>query len=146
MKTIALVAAFKAGEAFITLKEMLRRFAALLTLALLASWSLSGCAVDIKPACEKYREAVGPEVIEYVNADGVVTEPEAAILKADTDFQSEIKAGPTVENAETYRAKVGQPWLKWVDADAAKTAKQKERRHKTDDDFARALEAVRTGK
>lgn len=115
-------------------------------LALLFCFGLCGCAVNIGPACEKYREAVGPEVIEYVNADGVVTEPEAAILKADTDFQGEIKAGPTVENAEAYRAKVGKPWLAWVDANADLDAKKKKRRHNTDDDFARALEAVRAGK
>jgi hypothetical protein len=108
---------------------------------------LTGCgAPNIIPACEAYREAVGPEVIEYVNQDGVVTEPEAAILKADTDFQAEIKAGPTVANAETYRAKVGKPWLAWVDADAKLDDKKKKRRHNTDEDFGRALEAVRTGK
>lgn len=118
----------------------------LLALALLASLWLSGCAVDIKPACEKYREAVGPEVIEYVNADGVVTEPEAAILKADTDFQSEIQAGPTVEQAKAYSAKVGGPWLVWVDADAKLDAAKKKRRHNTKEDFDRATQAVETGK
>lgn len=117
----------------------------LLSLLLSILW-LSGCAVNIGPACEKYREAVGPEVVEYVNADGVVTEPEAAILKADTNFQAEIKAGPSVEQAEAYRAKVGKPWLAWVDADANLDDKKKKRRHNTDDDFGRALEAVRTGK
>lgn len=119
---------------------------ALLSAFLALPLSVLGCAVNIGPACEKYREAVGPEVIEYVNADGVVTEPEAAILKADTSFQAEIKAGPSVEQAEAYRAKVGKPWLTWVDADANLDDKKKKRRHNTDDDFGRALEAVRTGK
>lgn len=118
----------------------------LLALALLASLWLSGCVVDIKPACEKYREAVGPEVIEYVNADGKIDETETAILRADSEFQMQIKSGPTVAQAKAYSATVGTPWLAWVDADAKLDAAKKKRRHNTKEDFDRAMQAVETGK
>lgn len=113
---------------------------------LLFAFGLCGCAVNIQPACAKYREAVGPEVIEYANADGVVDDKEAAILKADTDFQEQIKAGPTLEQAKAYSAKVGVPWLAWVDADSTLDAAKKNRRHNTKEDFDRAMQAVETGK
>lgn len=122
---------------------MKTKLAALLTLCLLL---VSGCTVDITNSCALYREAVGPEVDIYANADGIVTPDEAAILKADTEFQSEIKAGPTLQNAKDYSAKVGTPWLEWVDADAKLDAAKKKRRHNTKEDFDRAMLAVETGK
>ena len=119
---------------------------ALLSAFLALPLAMSACAVDIRNACEKYQEAVGPEVAEYANADGVVTPEEDAILKADTAFHAEIKAGPTLEQAKSYSANVGAPWLVWVDADAKKTEAQKKRRHNTKEDFDRAMQAVETGK
>lgn len=121
------------------------RFFALLACVLVPLW-LAGCAVNITPACESYREAVGPEVIDYANADGVIDEAETAILKADSEFQMQIKSGPTVQNAKDYSAKVGGPWLAWVDADAKLDAAKKKRRHVTKEDFDRAMQAVETGK
>lgn len=106
----------------------------------------TGCAVNLKPACEKYREAVGPEVIEYANADGQIDENEAVILKADAEFQEQIKAGPSVQDAKAYSAKVGTPWLTWVDADERLDARKKQRRHHTKEDFDRAIQAIETGK
>jgi spore coat polysaccharide biosynthesis protein SpsF (cytidylyltransferase family) len=106
---------------------------------------LFGCAVDITNACDKYQKAVGPEVVEYVNADGVVTGPEAEIVKADATFQEQIKAGPTLKQAKEYSATVGTPWLKWVDADPKLDATKKKRRHNTKEDFDRAMQAVETG-
>jgi hypothetical protein len=120
MKAFAFTTMRWAAGVFDTIRNGWRRRLGL-PILLLFCFGLCGCAVDITNACAKYREAVGPEVVEYANADGVVTPEESAILKADADFQSEIQAGPTVENAETYRAKVGQPWLKWVDATRPRT-------------------------
>ena len=127
-----------------TLKR--RPLGLLVLIALLASLWLTGCAVNIGPACEKYREAVGPEVIEYVNADGQVTPEEAVIGKADATFQEQVKSGPTVNDAKTYSATVGVPWLRWVDADSKLDDAKKKRRHRTKDDFDRAIQAVETGK
>lgn len=118
----------------------------LTTLLILCLLLVSGCTIDITNSCALYREAVGPEVGTYANADGVVTPDEAAILKADTDFQAEIKAGPTIEQAKRYSAVVGTPWLKWVDADTNLDAAKKKRRHNTKEDFDRAMQAVETGK
>lgn len=145
MKAFAFTTMRWAAGVFDTIRNGWRRRLGL-PLVLLFCFGLCGCAVDITNACDKYQQAVGPEVVEYANADGVVTPDEAAILKADTDFRAQVKAGPTLEQAKSYSAKVGTPWLAWVDADANLDAAKKKRRHNTKEDFDRAMQAVETGK
>lgn len=144
MKAFAFTTMCWAAGVFDTIRAGWRRLG--LPLVLLFCFGLCGCAVDITNACEKYREAIGPEVIEYANADGVVTPEEAEIVGLDAAFQQQIKAGPTLQDAKTYSAKVGAPWLQWVDADAKLDAAKKKRRHNTKEDFDRAMQAVETGK
>lgn len=108
-----------------------------------------GCGqVQIIDACDKYQQAVGPEVVEYANADGVVSEAEAEILKVDTDFAAMVKTekGPSVADAKNYSAKVAGPWLTWVDADGKLDSLSKRLRHATKEDFDAAMKAVETGK
>ena len=109
----------------------------------------AGCGhVPIIDACDKYQQAVGPEVAEYANADGKIDEAEAEILALDAAFAAKVKTdkGPSVAEAKDYSAKVGTPWLLWVDKDDRLDSLSKRLRHATKEDFDRAMQAVETGK
>ena len=54
--------------------------------------------------------------------------------------------GPSVAEAKDYSAKVGTPWLLWVDKDDRLDSLSKRLRHATKEDFDRAMQAVETGK
>lgn len=118
-------------------------------LILLSILVLAGCGqVQIRDACDKYQQAVGPEVEAYVMEDGVIDAAEQQILDADAEFKAQIKSepGPTVPQAKAYSSRVGTPWLLWVDKDAKLDTLSKRLRHATKEDFDRAMQAVETGK
>lgn len=126
----------------------MKKIGLLLALLVLCPW-LTGCGqVQIRDACDKYQQAVGPEVAEYANADGKIDEAEAEILALDAAFAAKVKTdkGPSVAEAKDYSAKVGTPWLLWVDKDEELDSLSKRLRHATKEDFDRAMQAVETGK